>query len=122
METKLPKDITDKLAIKDLKQVFDKDLANEEFAFLGLGKLSISYNCKVVHGDDFAARLAGCDHPYQIERKGVSSSHITIPLPKDSTHYYLGEMDSDEELYVNHKENSFSRDFASIIFLKKINA
>jgi hypothetical protein len=119
METKLSKDITDKLAIKDLQQVFDRDIVNGGFVFLGLGKLFLNYRCKVVHGDDFAARLAGCDHPYELKRTGLESSHITIPLPKDSTNYYLGEMDSNEELYINHRENSFSRDFASIIFLKK---
>jgi hypothetical protein len=117
--TKIPKDITDKLTIKDLNQVFEKDLSDKKFTFLGLGKLIISYNVEVVEGDAFASRLAGCDNNYNLKRAGVRSSNITISIPENSTHYYLGEMDSDEELYLNHKENSFSKDLAPIVFLKK---
>lgn len=120
MDNKLPKNITEKLEIRNLNQVYDEDLKNRKFAFLGLGKLILSYNIKVEKVDEFASRLAGCDNPYALGRSSLKSSHITIPVPKESTNYYLGELIADEELYINHKENSHSRDLAPIIFLKEI--
>ncbi len=119
MDNKLSKDITEKLEIRNLSQVFEKDLKTKNFTFLGLGKLILTYKFDIVEGDAFASRLAGCDNNYQIKRTGLKHSYISLPTPKDSTHYYLGEIISDEELYLEHKDNSSSRDLAPIVFLKE---
>lgn len=117
---KLPKELIKNLEIKKLEQVLENELDTEKYNFLGLGKLYFNYNVKVVEGDSMAATLVGNDHSKILERGNLKNSYINNEIPLGSTHYFLGEGESDEELYINHKENSHSRDIFSIVYLKEI--
>lgn len=120
MDKLLPKEISEKLPINNLTQILVKEAESGNYVFLGFGNLGLHYDVEVVKGDSMAATLAGCDHNYVLKRNGLDSCNIDRKVPEKATHYCLQRGFTDEELYLNHKENSYSTDVYPIIFLKNI--
>jgi hypothetical protein len=116
----IPERSLERLTLNRLARILDQDIQESNFKFLGLGQLFLNYKIELVEVDAMAARLAGNESEHDLKRTAVKSESLNVPIPESSTHYYLGEPIAEEELYLNHKSNSSSRDTFPIIFLKEL--
>ena len=117
--TNIPENFLEEINLNNLEKISCEDIEKSPFRFLGLSKIFIDYEIRLEKVDSFVARIAGSDSRYNLVRKGIGSIYLDGDIPKGTTHYYFGERQFDEELYVNNKSSSNSRDIIPVVFLQK---
>ncbi len=117
-----PKEIKDRFPkkLEALTQVLktNPDLERGSYTFLGMGVLTFEHDFTIEKVGSMESRLVGSDHNKVLKREGVKKGGIYGEVPKEATHYFLGEGHTEQELYIKKPENSFSRDIFPIAFLR----
>lgn len=120
MPEDISKEAKEKLGLEKLTKVNEEKLGQKYF-FLSLGSVKINYKTEFIKGGSSLsqeARMAGADNDDTYRITGVSNSYLAGNVPKEATHYCLGNRIFEEEIW-SRERRAHASEQTPIVFLKK---